>query len=70
MKDKRYNTMKMQTINKFMTVDEAREFAVDWQQWASEQSLSYGELALWQGYFTEIGKKFNLTNEFKENGIL
>lgn len=52
------------------TADGARELAIDWQNWASEQSLSYGELADWQGLFIELGKKFNLTDEFEENGII
>ena len=52
------------------SVDSAREQAIDWQQWISEQSLSYGELLEWAGYFETLGKKFNLTDEFKENGII
>jgi hypothetical protein len=28
-----------------MTEEEARQYAIDWQNWASKQSLSYGELA-------------------------
>lgn len=27
------------------TAEEARQFAIDWQNWQAEQSLSYGELA-------------------------
>ena len=42
----------------------------DWQNWASEQSLSYGELAKFQGYFETLAKKFDLTDEFIENGII
>ena len=52
------------------TEEEARQYAIEWQRWASEQSLSYGELAEWGGIFTELGERFNLTEEFKENGIL
>lgn len=50
--------------------DEARDTAIYWQDWASEKSLSYTELAEWGAYFTELGKKFNLTEEFTENGII
>lgn len=50
--------------------NEARDWAIEWQHWASEQSLSYGELADWADYFTELAERFNLTDEFKENGIL
>jgi len=52
------------------TADEARDQAIDWQQWQSEESLSYSELARWQGHFIETGKKYKLTDEFKENGII
>jgi hypothetical protein len=52
------------------TEEEARQYAIDWQNWASEQNLSYDELAEWQGIFTELAEKFNLVDEFKENGII
>jgi len=38
--------------------------------WVSEQSLSYSEIAEFSGFFETLGKKFNLTEEFKENGII
>lgn len=53
-----------------VTQDEARQQAIDWQNWASEQSLSYGELAEYQSYFATLANKFNLTEEFQENGII
>jgi len=49
---------------------EARQAAIEWQSWQSEQNLSYGEVSKWQGYFTGLAKQFNLTEEFKENGII
>jgi hypothetical protein len=52
------------------TADEARQYAIDWQQWQAEQSLSYMELAHWQEYWNTIACQFNLTEEFKENGII
>lgn len=52
------------------TKEEAQQFAQKWQQWQSEQSLSYGQLAKWSEYFTGLAKRFNLTDEFKENGII
>jgi hypothetical protein len=52
------------------TADEARERAIDWQNWQQYESPSYGELAEWQDYFKQLGKQFNLTDEFKENGII
>lgn len=52
------------------TADGARNYAIDWQNWVSEQNLSYGELADWSDYFYKLAKKYNLLREFKENGIL
>lgn len=52
------------------TKEEARQYAIDWQNWQSEQSLSYSELAEWQAEFERIGKEFDLTEEFIENGII
>lgn len=52
------------------TAEEARQYAIDWQTWQSEQSLSYGELDEWQAVFNELAVKFDLTEEFKENGII
>jgi hypothetical protein len=52
------------------TKDEAREFAVDWQQWQSEQAMFLSEIVEWQEYFYKLAKKFGLVREFKENGII
>jgi len=53
------------------TEDEARQYAIEWQQWAGEQSLSYGELAEWQAVFQDLADRFpKLSEEFNENGIL
>lgn len=52
------------------TKDEARQYAIDWQNWVSVQNLSYAEIAEWQAYFEMVGEKFDLTEEFKENGII
>ena len=52
------------------TKDEARELAKDYQFWASERSLSYGEIADLTELFTKLGKRFGLIREFRENGII
>lgn len=52
------------------TREEARQYAIDWQTWASEQNLSYGELAEWSAHFREIAECFDLVEEFEENGII
>jgi hypothetical protein len=62
--------MNIDQLSSISTEDEARQAAIDWQTWAADQSLSYGELADWAAAFETLGKKFNLTDEFKENGIL
>lgn len=50
--------------------DEARQIAMDWLNWLSYNSLSYGEIAEQQGYFRELATKFDLMAEFKENGVI
>lgn len=52
------------------TEEEARQKAIDYQHWASEQSLSYSELSEWSSYFENLAQKFDLVEEFKENGII
>ena len=61
--------MKIPSIKSIKTEDQAHELAVDWQNWQSEQSLYMSEMADWAEFFTALAKKFNLTDEFEENGI-
>lgn len=49
---------------------EARQIAIDWQHWQSNQDLSYYELMKWHSYFLALAKRFKLTREFKENCII
>lgn len=58
------------------TQEEARQYAIEWQQWLSEQNeigkeptLYQSDLVEWQNEFERIGKEFDLTEEFRENGI-
>ena len=62
--------MELKKIEEIKTEEKAREIAVNFQSWASEESLSYEELNNYSGYFEELAEKFNLTEEFKENGII
>jgi len=48
--------------------EEARDQAIDWSN--SQESMSYQELFEWQDHFVKTGEKFNLTEEFEENGII
>jgi len=52
------------------TPEQARQYAIDWQNWQSEQCLSYMELLEWQSIFQALGEKFDLLEEFRENGII
>lgn len=52
------------------TQAEARQYAIDWQNWASEQSLSYSDLHKWAIVFDALASHFDLKEEFKENGII
>jgi hypothetical protein len=49
---------------------EAIQMAIDWQNWQCTNIMTYGEALEWQNYFEKLGKKFNLTKEFKENAII
>jgi len=52
------------------TEEEARQYAIDYQQKVSSCNFSYGELLKQQEELYQLAKKFNLTEEFKENGII
>ena len=52
------------------TAEAARDVAIDWQHWMSEQNLSYGQMAAWESDFEELAERFGLTEEFRENGII
>jgi len=60
----------MDKNQKITTQEEARQYAIDWQNWQAEQSLSYGELIEWQEKFSKLAEEFDLVEEFKENGII
>jgi hypothetical protein len=52
------------------TKEEAKQEAIEWQQWASERNLSIKELLEWNEYFEELGNEFGIREEFEENGII
>ena len=62
--------MTPEQVAKAANADAARQCAIDWQNWQAEQSLSYGELAQWQGVFQTLADRFGLAEEFAENGII
>ena len=52
------------------TADEARELAIDWQHETSDTDLYMSEVMEYADYFSVLANKFNLTDEFRENGII
>lgn len=49
---------------------EVRQEAIEWQKDFSNNNYSWGELAFWQSYFSMMGKRYGLTREFREEGII
>lgn len=68
--EKSEKPMRLKAIKEIKTKAEAQQIAIDWQEWQSTRSLSYGELSKYQAYFETLAKKFRLKKEFKENGII
>lgn len=62
--------MDIEKVKSAQSQDEARDYAIDWQHWQSEQNLSWGEIQEWTEIFTELATKFDLLEEFTENGII
>ena len=54
--------------------DTVINFVIDWQDWASQQNLSYGELSEWTGAIEQLARVADpsgeLIEELKENGVL
>lgn len=48
----------------------ARQQAIEWQDWLSDHSASYGGLAIASEYFENLGRRFGLIQEFRENAII
>ena len=63
-------------MNKYQEAKEkARNEAIEWQLklWKlnfEEQNYSWSDLAKWRNHFYNLGKRYGLLKEFKENGIL
>jgi hypothetical protein len=63
--------MKIEDLKNIRTMEDIRNFAIDWQYWVSEQNLSYEELNKWQTVFIDLADEYTeLLEEFKENGII
>ena len=60
-------------INKVMQANSkelVREYAIKWQNWSSEQNLSYSELLDWSIVFDALGARYDIKDELIENGII
>ena len=49
------------------TKEQARQYGIDYQNWASNQDLSYGELIHFTNKLSNIAEKFDLVEEFQNN---
>jgi hypothetical protein len=56
--------MTLPEISEVKTAAEATQIAIDYQNWASDQSLSYGEVSEYSVYFEALAGKFALTEDF------
>jgi len=52
------------------TKEQARQYAIDYQNWASGKDLSYGEIIHFTNKLRKLAEKFKLVEEFEENGII
>lgn len=50
--------------------EKAREKAIEWQLNFDSNNYTWSELADYQNYFENLAKRYGLTKEFKENGII
>ena len=50
--------------------EEARQFAIDWQNWSSKNKLYMSELVEWHEFFVNLATNWDLIEEFEENGII
>ena len=62
--------MDIEKVKSAQSRDEAYDYAIQWIHWVSEQSLSYGEMAEWNHVFEILAHRFDLVEEFIENGII
>ena len=52
------------------TKEQARQYGIDYQNWASNKDLSYEDVIYFSYKLYVIAKKFGLVKEFRENGII
>lgn len=52
------------------TAEEARQYAIDWQSRMQDRNPSYGELAEETAELEKLAQRLNLTEEWRENGVI
>ena len=58
-------------MNKYQAGEErVRAAAIEWQHTTANESMSYVELYEWGEYFRKLARRYGLTAEFVENGII
>lgn len=58
-------------MNKYQEQKEkVRNTAIEWQNVAAVQNLSYADIVEIADYFRPLAKRYGLLREFKENGII
>jgi hypothetical protein len=62
--------MVLKPINEITSRTEAIAIAREWQNDFANHNYSYEELEDFLVYFSELAEKFDLTDEFQENGII
>lgn len=53
--------MKRKAISDIKNKEEARQIAIEWQQWQSERSMFLSEMLEWQNYFKILAEKFAIS---------
>ena len=57
-------------MNRYEKLKEnARQKAIDWQADFESHDYSYGEIVTYENYFENLGRRYGLLTEFRENGI-
>lgn len=64
--------MKLPDIAEVKTAEQATDIAIEWQHTTASEPMFWSEVAEYGAYFQELADRFgaDLTEEFKENGII
>ena len=63
--------MNIELVRNAETKEEAIDYAIEWQHWSSNVSMSWSEVQEWQEVFEMLADNFpSIREEFKENCII